>query len=280
MARSDRRNHLASALYALGAATAVGSAELGRRVFRRSKLLKPAAEPVSGWDPRDHGLDPTLVDRLQIRSGPLMLDGWWSRVPNPRASILYCHGNSGNITWFVDAVKTINAFGFDVLLFDYRGFGRSAGRPTINGAIRDAAAAAVVFDEVRDPDLPAILWGYSLGGAIATRIADHERWSGLVLQSTFTSLPDIARVHFAGTPVPFLAGRILDTEAALKKLEIPVEIIHGDSDETVPYWMAERLSKSCVGSNFTSIAGGAHKNLHVIDPCSIGHAVNRLLARS
>lgn len=275
---SSSRNSLASiALVGAGAAL-VGSAELGRRVFRRAQLFKPVDHPIADWNPSSYGFSPDRADQLEIRSGSLRLHGWFCRSRHPIASVLYCHGNTGNITWFADAVRRLNAAGLDVLVFDYRGYGRSEGRPSISGIVRDARAAARVLDEIRDHSLPTLLWGFSLGGAVAAQIADELDWDGLVLQSTFTSLPDISRFHFPGTPMPLLAGRLLDTRKVVRDLDLPVAIIHGKRDRKVPFEMAEQLHASCSRSTLTCIDDADHSDGHIIDPGSISRAVRSLLA--
>jgi uncharacterized protein len=248
---------------ALGAAFAglVGSAEIGRRLFRRSQLFLPEREPVLSWKPQDYGLDPDRVEELRFDGSGVDLHGWYCRAENPVASFLFCHGQSGNLTWTATGVADLVSSGFNVFTFDYRGYGQSSGRPSIRGVIRDAVAAANAHDRLRPYEIPSIMWGYSLGGAIGAQAFLSHDFEGLVLQSTFTTLRSIARNAFPSWPLHLLAGSIFDTVSVVRELDVPVLIIHGEQDETVPLEMGQLLHDSCSSSEFEIIRQGSHVDL-------------------
>jgi uncharacterized protein len=171
------------------------------------------------------------------------LHGWW--VPARRAPavghVLFCHGNGGNIGDRLAHVRLLAEAGLDVLVFDYRGYGRSAGRPSEQGTYRDAAAAHAAL--LRRPGVdPArvLLLGESLGGAVALALALEAPPAGLILQSAFTSVRDMARVHY-----PFLPRSLVpDAYPSLERigrLRAPLLVLHGARDEIVPLLYGEAL---------------------------------------
>src|SRR5213078_4315770 len=113
-----------------------------------------------------------------------------------------------------------------------------------------------------------ILYGFSLGGSIAAQVIRRHSFDGLVLQSTFTNLPDITRVAFPRLPLHVFSGRLFDTLGVVRKLRVPVLIIHGGSDEVCPRWMAHALHDSCVAEKkkLVIVDGGLHKDLWMRDP--------------
>jgi uncharacterized protein len=130
------------------------------------------------------------------------LQGWWVPAPSPAIGhVLLCHGNAGNIGDRVPHVELLRAVGLDVLAFDYRGYGRSTGRPSEPGLRRDAVAALEVFLAQDGVDPQRVLYlGESLGGAVALALALERPPAGLILQSAFTSIRDLARLHYPFIP--------------------------------------------------------------------------------
>ncbi len=164
------------------------------------------------------------------------LFGWWITTERTPSSghILLCHGNGGNIgDRLIDADLLCSA-GFNLLLFDYRGYGRSTGRPDEEGTYLDARAArdALVGQPECDP-ARVIYVGESLGGAIALELALRSPPRGLVLQSTFTSVRAVARHHYPVIP----SAVVPDAYPSIRriaKLQVPLLSLHGDRDEVVP----------------------------------------------
>lgn len=171
------------------------------------------------------------------------LHGWWvPATAGPRLGhVLFLHGNAGNIGDRVPHVELLAGAGFDVLAFDYRGYGRSRGRPDEQGTYRDARAALEALlarDGVRRERV--VYLGESLGGAIALELAVSAPPAGLVLQSTFTSIRDMARKHY-----PFIPrAAVPDAYPSLRLiagLQAPLLLLHGDRDEVVPLMHGEAL---------------------------------------
>jgi uncharacterized protein len=196
------------------------------------------------------------------------LHGWWmpARSGSPVAHVLFAHGNGGNVGDRVMHAALLCAAGLDVLLFDYRGYGRSSGRPSEAGTYRDAHAArsALLGRAGVRPDRVVYL-GESLGGAVALALALEHPPAGLVLMSTFTSVRDMARRHY-----PFLPRALVpDAYPSLRgvrALRAPLLVIHGDRDEIVPLFHAEALFE----------AAPVPKRLHVVE--GVGH--NDLVSRA
>jgi pimeloyl-ACP methyl ester carboxylesterase len=185
---------------------------------------------------------------LEFRDAPIdtedgeRLAAWWVLARRPVIGhMLFCHGNGGNIGDRVRNAALLTAVGFDVLLFDYRGYGNSTGRADERGTYRDARAAraALLSQPGIDPARVFFL-GESLGGAVALKLALEAPPRGLVLQSTFTSIRDVARHHYPLIPVAVVP----DAYPSLQRvgaLRAPLLVLHGDRDETVPLVHGETL---------------------------------------
>jgi uncharacterized protein len=275
MSRKDLTRKLALP-FAMGAA-AFAAAEVARRIYRQSQLFEPSPDPVKTWKPEDYGIPPGATEEVWFETprGELLY-GWYCRAQNPVASALYCHGNTGNLTISAHDIPHLLDAGLNVLFFDYRGFGRSKGRATIAGVVADALTAARFHDGIRPRQLPSILYGFSLGGAVAAQLIKRHSFDGLILQSTFTSLADLTRVLYPRFPMHLLAGGLFDTSRVIKRLTIPLLIIHGTADETIPAWMAHELFDACSTEKRIEIVDeGLHKDLYQRSGQSLAGAVHR-----
>ena len=169
------------------------------------------------------------------------LHGWWIPAAAPTIGhVLLCHGNAGNIGDRVAHVELLSAAGFDVLSFDYRGYGRSSGRSSEHGTYLDARAAReALLAQGADPARVLYL-GESLGGAIALELAIHHPPAGLILQSAFTSVQAMARLHY-----PFIPRALVpDAYPSLRiipRLRAPLLVLHGADDPIVPLMDGEAL---------------------------------------
>jgi uncharacterized protein len=192
------------------------------------------------------------------------LHGWWvPATAGPRLGhVLLLHGNAGNVGDRVPHVELLAAAGFDVLAFDYGGYGRSRGRPSEQGTYRDARAALEVLLGRDDVDPGRVIYlGESLGGAIALELALGSPPAGLVLQSTFTSIRDMARQHY-----PFIPrAAVPDAYPSLRLvagLRAPLLCLHGDRDEIVPPAHGEALFEAAPEPKQIRVfAGVAHNDV-------------------
>ena len=157
---------------------------------RPSVRSRPLPDRV--LESRGHGL-PAEDDWFEAEDGA-RLHAWWIPYPNAWGTILYCHGNNGNVTNRIESLQQLRRLGVNLFAFDYRGYGRSEGVPTEAGLYRDVRAAwdhLVAKREVRPRSI--LIFGHSLGGAVAIDGAVHREVGGLVVQSSFTQVRDMAR---------------------------------------------------------------------------------------
>lgn len=218
----------------------------------------PSQYPAGNWQPK--GLSFEDVS-FQAADG-VKLHGWYVKHSAPRAAVLYCHGNAGNVSYDAELLTFLHdRLAVSVLDFDYRGYGKSEGKPTVEGALFDARAARAVLAEKEGlkPE-QIVLMGRSLGGAIAVDLAkDGSR--GLILESTFTSLRDTAAVHYPAALVALLVPSRLESLAAIAEFRGPLLISHGDADETIPFAHGQRLFAAANGpKTFVTIPGGGHNS--------------------
>ena len=243
--------------------------DLARRTFRVSRIFAPAREPVSGWQPEAYGIPSSKVEELSFETedGELLY-GWYCRTERPIGSLLYFHGNSGNLTTAAPVIPHLLDSGLNVLMFDYRGYGKSTGRPSLSGIIRDGIDAARLHETLRPAGLPSILYGFSMGGAIAAQVLRRHSFDGLIFQSTFTTLSDIAKVAYPQLPLHLLSGSFFDTTGVVERLSLPVLFLHGSHDEVCPPWMAQTLHDLCPSANrqMLMVEGGLHKDLFEREP--------------
>jgi fermentation-respiration switch protein FrsA (DUF1100 family) len=202
------------------------------------------------------------------------LHGWWLPAKAPAlGTVLHLHGNAANIGNHLPLVAWLPAAGFNVLMLDYRGFGRSQGRPTLAGVVDDAAAA-LRYLRAR-PDIDAqrlIVFGQSLGGATALRLLarDAEGVRLAVIEAAFASYRGIARdaalrsivlAPLLPLALPMLPGAADDPVTALAKVRVPLLILHGTADEVIPFAHGERLAAAAPEAVFIRIEGASHMEL-------------------
>ena len=187
-----------------------------------------------------------------------LLDAWFIPADPARGTLLFCHGNAGNNSHRLDSIRRYHELGLSVLIFDYRGYGRSTGKPTEQGTYRDADAAWQHLVAQRGiPPERIILFGRSLGASIAADLATRQPAAGVILESAFTSVPDIAAQLYPWLPVRWLSRYRYNTEKKLADIHSPVLIVHSRDDEIIPYSNGERLYAAANESKlFLELRGG------------------------
>jgi uncharacterized protein len=203
-------------------------------------LFLPSKYPDGDWSPKGLRYD----DVFFTATDQTKLHGWYCPVDKPRAVMLMLHGNAGHVASRSQWLKYLqNKANVSVFIFDYRGYGRSEGKLTVEGALLDAQAARSKLCElakVQSVDL--LLMGESLGGAFAVQLASDPKSvpRGLILQSTFSSLREVADVHF-----PKLAWLVpidkLNSAAHIDRYRGPLLQSHGTGDKTIPFSLGEKL---------------------------------------
>ncbi|MBW2596340.1 MAG: alpha/beta hydrolase [Deltaproteobacteria bacterium] len=185
------------------------------------------------------------------------LSGWFIPAGKPRGVVLFCHGNAGNISHRLDSILIFHHLGLSTFIFDYRGYGASEGKPTEAGTYLDAEAAWRYLTEERDlPPTGIILFGRSLGGAIAARIAQDHKPEALIVESTFTSVPDIAADIYPFLPVRLLSRFDYNAGEYIGRVACPVLVIHSTGDDIIPFAHGRRLFEAAKEpKQFLEIAG-------------------------
>jgi len=218
----------------------------------------PARYPQGQWKP----LGLNYRDVYFQSSDHTPLHGWFCPVAGSRHTILIAHGNAGNIATRVEMLRRLqNSTRATVFIFDYRGYGRSSGKPDIDGAIRDAQAARQQLRQLASvTDAEMILWGESIGGAIAVQLAADSPPRALILQSTFSSLKDMAMVHYPQYAAAVPAG-VLDSTGKIKNYRGKLFQSHGGRDQIVPLRLAQKVfdAANCK-KEFVVVPGKGHNN--------------------
>lgn len=220
--------------------------------------------PSGLWDPKRFRLP--AEDVWFRASDGTELHGWFAPAPDPAGAILYCHGNGGNLTYLSDVAAGWVERGWSVFLFDYRGYGRSSGAPSEEGLYLDAEAAWDTLARQEEVDRERIvLFGQSLGGAVATELALRRKPRALVLEATFTRVADMA---YRVVPLPGI-GRLVRAKYAtiekIPRLSIPILVSHGNRDTMVPFEMGRRVYEAARDPRrFVEVEGADHNDLHLV----------------
>jgi uncharacterized protein len=195
--------------------------------------------------------------RLKTADG-LSLSAWYIPAPDARAFLLFCHGNGGNISHRLDSIRIFHDLGLSVLIFDYRGYGRSEGAPTEKGTYLDAEAAwnFLVKEKGVDP-ARIVVFGRSLGSAVAAELALRRRAGALIIESGFSSISDIGRTYYPFMPVSLITRFHYATVDKVGSLALPKLFIHSPEDEIIPYDQGIKLyERAAEPKEFLTLRGG------------------------
>lgn len=195
-------------------------------------LYGPVREVV--YTPEELGLD---FEKVTLKtSDGLRLSGWYIPAKHAELTVLFCHGNGGNIMHRLDSVNIFYNLGVNCFIFDYRGYGDSEGKANEEGTYMDARAAYkwLTKEKKISPD-NIIIFGRSLGGSIAAKLASEVKVGALVIESSFTSFIEIGKKFYPYMPVRWFARFSYKTIDYIKEVHCPVMIIHSRNDETVPF---------------------------------------------
>ncbi len=243
----------ANMLIALSALAAAGFI-VWSRWFEWSHAFRPS-RTMSGT-PADRGLEYDEVDF--VAEDGCRLHGWWIPYPGAAGTLLYCHGNAQNISDRVDLAADLQGQGVNVFIFDYRGYGRSRGRPSEKGIYRDARAAyEVVRSKYADDDKPPVVaYGASLGGAVAVQLALDKPLRGLILECTFPSSLILGRRWYPRLPVGRLLRYRFDSLAKIGSVSIPKLFSHSIDDKLIPFDLGMMLYRAAPEpKSFVSLRG-------------------------
>ena len=215
-------------------------------------------------DPSQLGL--AYEDVFFTASDGVRLHGWY--VPGSRdVTLLWFHGNAGNISHRLGNLKEMHdELAVNIFIFDYRGYGQSRGTPSEQGTYLDAKAAIDYLKSRNDVSIDKIVYyGRSLGGAIAVELATQEPPYGLILESTFPSVPYMARKSGLFQPLHGLLRTKYDSAAKLPRVQAPLLQMHGDSDNTVPLEAGMALFEAASApKEFYAIPGADHNDTYLV----------------
>ena len=237
-------------------AAAYGGLALGLYLFQSRLVFYPEIDREVVATP---ALAKLQYENLHLRtSDGIDLHGWHIPAMQPRGTVLFLHGNAGNISHRIDSVAMFHRLGYSTLIFDYRGYGRSEGKPSEDGTYRDAEAAwRYLADQLHIPPCRIVLFGESMGGAVAAWLAARQKPAALVIASGFTSVPDLGQQLYPWLPVRWLARIRYDTREYLRSVSAPVLIAHSPEDDIVPFEHGRALYAAAnPPRQFLEIAGG------------------------
>ncbi len=215
-------------------------------------------------NPGEFGLD--YEDVFFVTSDGVRLHGWFVRGPR-EGVLLWFHGNAGNIADRVDNLaRLVKSVGISVFIFDYREYGKSEGQISKAGTFIDADASySFLVNERKIPPEKIVLFGRSLGSALAVYLAAREKAAALIIESAFTSSEDVADLYY-----PFLK-HLVKTSASYRTLDligkvtVPKLIIHGVEDEIIPFWMGKKLYEAASSpKKFYPIEGAGHNDTYFV----------------
>lgn len=186
------------------------------------------------------------------------ISGWYIPVKDKKTTVIFCHGNAGNLSSFLEHIKMLNGLRLNVLAFDYRGFGKSEGSPSEEGTYLDAEAAwDFLINELKANPKDIIVAGYSIGGAVATELAVRKQIAALIVESSFASLIDLAQKYYPWLPVKMISKYQYASAVKVASLQCPKLFVHSPDDEIVPFEQGRELyEKASQPKEFLMIKGG------------------------
>lgn len=196
-----------------------------------------------------------------ITEDGVKINGWLLIRPEARSTVLYFHGNAGNITGRWMTIKLFYDMGVNTFIIDYRGYGRSQGEPSEEGVYKDGRAAFDYLKSRKDiGHLPIVIYGSSLGGAVAIDVAGRRPADGLIVDSSFPSAASMARIYYPFIPTWFMKTKF-DSAKKIRVLNIPKLFFHSKEDNVVPYRLGEELYKEAEGpKDFVELSGGHYES--------------------
>ncbi|MCS7048747.1 MAG: alpha/beta hydrolase [Verrucomicrobiae bacterium] len=222
--------------------------------------------------PRDIGLhydDLTLTTADGVR-----VHAW--HIPGPSApTVLFLHGNAGNISYRLEKIALLHQLGVGVLILDYRGYGRSEGRPNEKGTYLDAQAA---YDYLAAHNLPVVLYGESLGCGVAVELATRVTVAGVILEAPFTSIADVGQRLFPYLPVRWLVRNRYENLRKIPQITAPVLILHSRDDEIFSFAHAEQLHAAARAPKKLVALRGSHNDAFLVSASEYREALREFLA--
>ena len=230
------------------------------KIFENSLIFPAPRYPSGNWEPAELYYEDVYFESAD----GTRLHGWYLEHPQPQAHVLFCHGNGEHIAYRAEFLRRLRQrYAVTIFAFDYRGYGRSEGRPDEHGVMADgctahqwlATRAGIATDQV-------VLYGSSLGGAVVIDSATRQGARGLILESTFTSMPDVAAPLLWWAPVRWFMHSQMNSEEKIRQYHGPILQSHGTADSLVPFELGQRLHAAAPTENkrFISMPGHDHND--------------------
>ncbi len=219
---------------------------------------------ISGSDSRLNSFGMAIEEVWMQTSDGVQIHGWYVPHDSAIASLLMAHGNAGNVSdrayWLAGLHEQVAV---NLFMFDYRGYGKSAGAPSEAGCYRDAEAA-YEWLKTKTPHLPLIAHGHSLGGAVVIELAQRRPLAGLIVESSFTHARDMAKLMFGPVPVHWLSSMKWASVDKVPTLTIPKLFLHGEEDSVVPIALGQELyARAAEPKQFVALVGVDHNDTFI-----------------
>ena len=243
----------------------------------RQIIYHPYKYPEGNWSPSSG-----LVFREDVHfiaDDGVRLHGWYVSSTGAKATLLWFHGNAGNITHRLDNIEMLKPLNLDIFIFAYRGYGKSEGEPNEEGIYLDSQAAYDWLVKVKKI-IPQkiILFGRSLGGVCAVEVASKNPAAGIILESTFPSAGKMARTIFPVLPLGWAIKSRFDAIGKVPNLKLPKLFLHGTRDEIVPYKLGRQLfSAAAEPKIFYDIQGAGHNDTFLVGGAGYFNAIEKFI---
>jgi fermentation-respiration switch protein FrsA (DUF1100 family) len=206
------------------------------------------------------------------------LNGWFIPADDPKGVLLFCHGNAGNISDRMESIRIFHEIGLSVFIFDYRGYGKSEGVPGESGTYLDAEAAWEYLITQEHYDASQItVFGRSIGGAIAAKLAAEKSPGALIVESSFTSIVDMGAQIYPFLPVRLLSRFRYDTRKYIKEVRSPVLVIHSSDDEIIPFSHGEAIFEAANAPKEFLKIQGSHNEGFLLSGSEYSKAIEKFI---
>lgn len=233
-------------------------------LYIKSKIYYPSKQYAD--------IDSSYEDVYITTSDGVKINAWYSAPIYRSITVVFCHGNGGNLSYYQEIFGYLRQKGYGVLAIDYRGYGKSEGKPGEAGLYKDLRASIKYLnDEKRTPKSNIVLWGLSLGGGVVSKIASEDpAYRGIILQSTFTNLNGMVKNVVATSGLPVISNVLsgaanfvpmidkYDTMSRISQIKSPLMIAHAVPDDVVPVEMSRELAKQCPNAHVFISETGSH----------------------
>lgn len=249
-------------------------------LFENKIIFHPSRYPEGFWNPVSVGVP--AQDIYFTSEDGLKLHGWFIPAPNAVATLLWFHGNAGNLSHRLDNIQRLAPLNLNIFIFDYRGYGRSEGEPDEQGIYKDSIAAYEAVVGLAPVSVDTLfMFGRSLGGICAVETALNHPARGLILESVFTSASDMSRKVFPLIPLGWAIRSKLDAIGKIPHLKLPKLFLHGTRDEIVPYDLGRKLfDNAAEPKTFYPIEGAGHNDTYIMGGRDYFNAINRFITET